>query len=87
MKTKETLRKCAVLLAGAGVYALLFAIGTPLLTVMLPLITMDMFGSRDNVRILGIVISVNTAGYAVGTPLVNLCYDMQGTYQMILFVI
>lgn len=68
------------------VYALLFAVGTPLLTVMLPLITMDMFGSRDNVRILGIVISVNTAGYAVGTPIVNLCYDLQGTYQTVLFV-
>jgi len=68
------------------VYALLFAIGTPLLTVMLPLIAMDMFGSRDNVRILGIVISVNTAGYATGTPLVNLCYDLQGSYQTVLFV-
>lgn len=68
------------------VYAVLFAVGTPLLTIMLPLIAMDIFGSRDNVRILGIVISVNTAGYAVGTPLVNLCYDLQGTYQTILFV-
>lgn len=67
-------------------FALLFAVGTPLLTVMLPLIAMDMFGSRDNVRILGIVISVNTAGYAVGTPLVNLCYDLQGTYQTVLLV-
>lgn len=67
-------------------FALLFAVGTPLLTVMLPLIAMDMFGPRDNVRILGIIISVNTAGYAVGTPLVNLCYDMQGTYETILFV-
>ena len=26
------------------------------------------------------MVSVNTAGYALSTPLTNLCYDLTGTY-------
>ena len=47
---------------------------------MLPLITMDLFGERSYEKMLGIMVSVNTAGYALSTPLTNLCYDLLGTY-------
>ena len=66
--------------AAAGGYGLLCAMGMPLETIMLPLITADMFGECSFEKMLGIMISVNTAGYALSTPLTNLCYDLLGTY-------
>ena len=46
-------------------------------------------GIRTNQRLikfkmLGIIVSVNTAGYAVGTPIANLTFDCLGTYQPML---
>ena len=35
---------------------------------------------------LGIFVSVNVTGYALGTPTVNLCFDIVGTYTPILYV-
>lgn len=64
----------------AGLYGLLCAMGMPLETIMLPLITADLFGECSFEKLLGIMVSVNTAGYALSTPLTNLCYDLLGTY-------
>ncbi len=64
----------------AMVYAIVFAIGVPVQTVGMPLITVEYFGHRDEAAILGVLVSISTVGYAVGTPLVNLFYDVQGTY-------
>jgi len=61
-------------------YSLLSAFAMPLDTIMLPLITADMFGEQDYEKLLGIFVSVNTAGYALSMPLTNLCYDIIGTY-------
>ena len=66
--------------AAAGGYGLLCAMGMPLETIMLPLITADLFGECSYEKLLGIMISVNTAGYTLSTPLTNLCYDLLGTY-------
>jgi len=55
-------------------------------TIGMPLLTADLFGIRDEARILGVLISVSTVGYAVGTPLVNLFYDLQGTYKTVLII-
>ena len=62
-------------------YAVLAALALPLETVMLPLIAADLFGEREFAKLLGIFVSVNTAGYAVGPLLTNLCVDMVGTYR------
>ena len=62
-------------------YAVLAALALPLETVMLPLIAADLFGEREFAKLLGIFVSVNTAGYAVGPLLTNLCFDMVGTYR------
>ena len=70
----------------AFVFAVVYAISVPLETIMLPLITADMFGNIDSAHILGILVSVSTAGYAVGTPVVNLFYDLQGSYQTVLLI-
>ena len=47
---------------------------------MLPLYASDLFGEKSFAKVLGIFVSVNVAGYALGAPLLNLCYDVLGTY-------
>lgn len=58
----------------------------PLETVMLSLITNDMFGDASFNKVLGIVTAANYAGFAVCSPLVNLCYDITGTYVPVLYI-
>ena len=71
--------------AVAIAYAVLSALALPLETVMLPLIADDLFGEREFAKLLGIFVSVNTAGYAVGPLITNLCFDMVGTYRPVFF--
>ena len=61
-------------------YGVLCSMALPLETIMLPLITTDLFGNKSFDKILGIVAALNTAGYAVGAPMMNWCYDLFGTY-------
>ena len=70
----------------AMTYGIVYAIGVPMQTIGMPLLTADLFGIRDEARILGVLISVSTVGYAVGTPMVNLFYDLQGTYKTVLII-
>ena len=67
-------------------YILLSRVALPLETIMLPLYASDLFGKQDFAKHLGIFVSVNTAGYAVGAPILNACYDMVGSYAPALFV-
>ena len=67
-------------------YCILSALALPLETVMLPIFTADLFGEKSYDKILGIVVSVNTAGYAVGAPVINLCYDLTGSYNTGLYI-
>ena len=71
--------------AMAITYAVLAALALPLETVMLPLIAGDLFGEREFAKLLGIFVSVNTAGYAVGPLVTNLCFDIVGTYRPVFF--
>ena len=64
----------------AMIYGIFSSMALPLETIMLSLITMDLFGLQSFDKILGIVAALNTAGYAVGAPLMNVCYDAFGTY-------
>lgn len=63
------------------------SLALPLETIMLPLITAELVGNKDFARIMGLIVSINVAGYAVGAPLVNLFYDVQHTYKYILLVL
>ena len=69
------------------VYALLVAFALPLETVMIPLYAKDMFGDKSYDRLMGLFYSFNTLGYAVGGPLVNLGFDMFGTYKQALLCV
>jgi len=71
----------------AMVYGVLSSFALPLETVMLPLIALDLFGQTSYPRIMGLFISCNVLGYALGAPLVNFVFDRTGSYRSILFVL
>ena len=70
----------------AYVYSPMMSLALPMETIMLPLIAASLFGDRDFEKLLGIFVSVNTAGFAVGVPLSNLCHDLLGSYRPALMV-
>ncbi len=70
----------------AMVYGILSSLALPLETIMLPLFAGDLFGQKSYNKILGIVVSVNTAGYAVGAPLINGGFDLLGSYRPMFFL-
>lgn len=72
--------------ACALAYAVLSSLALPLETVMLPLIAGDLFGEKEYSKMLGVFVSVNTAGYASGPLISNLCFDAIGTYRPVFIV-
>lgn len=54
----------------------------PLETVMIPLFASELFGNKEFDKVLGVFIAANYAGYALGAPLGNLCYDFFGSYNV-----
>lgn len=70
----------------AMLYGIFSSLALPLETIMLPIFAGDLFGEKSYDKVLGIICSVNTAGYAVGIPLANLCYDIFGTYNIALYL-
>ena len=73
-------------MAIAMIYSIFSSLALPLETIMLPIFAGDLFGDASYERVLGIFVSVNVAGYAIGTPAVNLCYDVLGTYKPALII-
>ena len=55
-------------------------------TVMLPLIAATLFGDKDFVKILGVLVSANSAGYALSAPLCNLVFDITGSYHFCFYI-
>ncbi len=70
----------------AFVYAVVVSIALPLETIMLPIYAKGLFDEKSFNTALGLFVSVNTAGYATGAPLANLCYDLSGSYKISLIV-
>jgi predicted MFS family arabinose efflux permease len=70
----------------AYIYTVFAALALPLETIMLPIYARELFGEKRFNVALGIFASVNTAGYALGAPLANLCYDLFGNYEVSLYV-
>ena len=68
----------------ALIYCIFKSLALPLETIMLPIYASDLFGEHSYEKILGIFVSVNVTGYALGAPIVNLCFDKFGTYKPIL---
>ena len=70
----------------AGVYSCISPFALPLETIILPLIAKDLFGYHSYSQIMGLIVSVNTLGYATGAPIMNLMYDLTGTYRPTMLV-
>lgn len=64
----------------AMAYGVAASLALPLETVMLPIYAMDLFGEKAYNKTLGLFVSVNTAGYAVGAPIMNASFDLWRTY-------
>lgn len=71
----------------AVIFTVLSQYALPLETIMLPIYASDLFGQRSYAEVLGLFVSVNTAGYAVGSPLMNLCYDVFSSYVPALLIV
>lgn len=70
----------------AMIFGILFSLALPLETLVIPLIANDLFGNASYDRFLGVLISMNYTGYALGAPVVNAFYDVFGTYTPILLI-
>ena len=68
----------------AVAYEVILPFSLPLETVIPPLIASDMFGQKDFAKIMGVIVAINTAGYALGSPIMGLVYDLTGTYRGVL---
>ena len=70
----------------AVIYSVFSGLALPLETVMLPIIAGDLFGQRSFDEVLGISVSANAIGYAVASPVMNVLYEMFGTYAYGMFI-
>ena len=71
----------------AIIYTVISPFAMPLETVMLPIYASELFGKHSYSTILGIFVSVNTAGFCVGGWVMNFCYDMMGSYYYALIAV
>lgn len=65
----------------AAVYSVIGSLALPLETIMLPIYAGDLFGEKSFNKIMGIFVSVNTAGYALSSIFINAIYDIYGSYN------
>ncbi len=68
------------------VYCFVYAVSVPLDTVMIPIISGDLFGEHSYAKILGIIAASCTVGCSIGSPVANFCYDIFGSYKFIFTV-
>lgn len=70
-------------------YAVFGAFALPMETVLIPLYASDLLGQKSFDKALGVYAAVNTAGFALGAPIINGFFDVFGTYKygFILFAV
>lgn len=64
----------------------LSSIAAPLETVMIPLLTNDLFGSASYNKVLGIFMAMNSLGLCLGSPLGELIRKVFGTYRVCFWI-
>lgn len=67
-------------IALAWYYSIFSAVSLPLETIGVSLVAGDIFGNKEFSKFLGIMTALNYAGFALGSPIINLVYDKVGTY-------
>ena len=70
-------------------YGVIGAFALPMETVLIPLYASDLLGQRSFDKALGVYAAVNTAGFALGAPIINGFFDATGSYKygFILFAV
>ncbi|MCQ2401153.1 MAG: MFS transporter [Lachnospiraceae bacterium] len=63
------------------IYAPLSVFALPIETVLLPLLTLDLFGQKAYARIMGIIVGTVQLGYCGGSLIPNYFFDRFGTYR------
>lgn len=58
------------------------SIALPLETVMIPLFAAELFGNKSFTKVLGMFSAASTAGFALGSPYANMCFDIFGNYNV-----
>lgn len=75
---KANLTNTATGMALAMIATVLGTIAMPLETVMIPLISSDLFGTASYAKVLGIFYSANSLGLCLGSPLCDIYRDLAG---------
>lgn len=65
----------------AMIATVLSALAIPMETVIIPLLSNDLFGSASYHKVLGIFMAMNSLGLCLGAPLGDLYFDVYGTYK------
>ena len=66
----------------AVAYSAISPFAMPLETIMLPLFASELFGNKCFAKTVGVFTAACTAGFAIGAPFGNLCYDIFGDYNV-----
>lgn len=66
----------------AFIRSVLSSFALPLETVMLPLYASELFGNKSFDKTVGVFVSANYAGFALGAPMGNILYDFFGSYRI-----
>lgn len=68
---------------GIAMFRVLFhGLSMPLETVMLPLLTGELFGNKSFAKLLGLCSAASCVGFAIGAPFANFFYDLLGNYNL-----
>jgi len=65
----------------AAIRIVFSSISLPLETVMLPLFASELFGNKSFEKNVGLFASASYAGFALGSPLANMFFDIFGNYN------
>ncbi len=66
----------------AATRTLFSAVALPLETIMLPIFVTEFFGNKAFDKLVGIFVAVSSAGFALGAPFGNICFDIFGDYKL-----
>ena len=66
----------------AFIRSILSSFALPLETVMLPLYASELFGNKSFDKTVGVFVSANYAGFAIGAPMGNILHDVFGSYNI-----
>ncbi len=68
------------------IYAIFSSLALPLETIGVSLVVGDVFGNKEFGKYLGFMSALNSIGFAVGDPIMNVIYDTLGSYTIAIWV-